>query len=128
MNWLVGKIVSQQIAQGIAFIKVEGDGFSLGVMSLGGEWRDGESVRACFKESDVMIAHKQSFQISARNKFLCLVTGISENGILARVEFDFLGRKICSLISYEALRELNVRVGEEFFWFVKSNEIILERG
>lgn len=127
MNQILGKISDCKEADGISFVKVSTKGGKLGVMSLGGEWRVGESVRACFKESDVLIANKQSQKLSARNKFLCSVVKIEQNGVLARVEFDFMGEKICSLISYEALLELEIGVGEEFVWFVKSNEILLER-
>lgn len=126
MNQLVGKILSLKQSEGIAFVKVEGNGFCLGVMTLGNDLKEGERVRACFKDSDVMIAHKSSGKLSARNKFLSLVRHISHDEVLARVEFEFNATAIASLISYEALKELEIKEGEEFFWFVKSNEIILE--
>lgn len=127
MNKLHGTVISFKEAQGITFVKVDTQGFVLGVMSLGGDWRVGERVRVYFKESDVMIAHKSSFKLSARNKFLSPVVSVSENGVLARIEFVFGQEKICSLISAEAYEELEIRENEEFIWFVKSNEIILER-
>lgn len=126
MNQLIGEIIQIKEAEGIAFIKVQGEGFALGVMTLKGGLKVGESVRASFKESDVMIASKDSLNISARNKFLSCVLSIADNGVLARVEFEFNATAIASLISYEALKELEIKEGEEFFWFVKSNEIILE--
>lgn len=127
MNELEGEIVAIKESEGIAFIKVQGEGFVLGVMTLRGGLRVGERVRASFKDSDVMVAHKQSGKISARNKFLSPILSISHNEVLARVKFRFCGREIHSLISYEACKELEIGVGEEFFWFVKSSEIILER-
>lgn len=127
MNELVGEIVAIKESEGIAFIKVQGEGFVLGVMTLRGGLEVGERVRASFKDSDVMVAHKQSGKISARNKFLSPILSISHNEVLARVKFGFYGREIYSLISYEACKELEIGVGEEFFWFVKSSEIILER-
>lgn len=127
MNDLVGEIVAIKESEGIAFIKVQGEGFVLGVMTLRGGLEVGERVRASFKDSDVMVAHKQSGKISARNKFLSPILSISRNEVLARVKFGFCGSEIHSLISYEACKELEIGVGEEFFWFVKSSEIILER-
>lgn len=126
MNQLLGEIVSIKEAEGIAFVRVQGEGFALGVMTLKGGLKVGDRVRASFKESDVMIACKDSPNISARNKFLSPIHSITHNGVLARVKFDFFGCEISSLISYEALLELGVKEGGEFFWFVKSNEIILE--
>lgn len=127
MNQLIGEIVAIKEAEGIAFIRVQGEGFVLGVMTLRGGLGVGERVRASFKESDVMVAHKQSEKISARNKFLSPIHSITHNEVLARVKFEFCGGEISSLISYEACKELEIEVGDEFFWFVKSNEIILER-
>lgn len=126
MNQLIGEIASIKEAEGIAFIKVQAEGFSLGVMALKSGLCEGEKVRASFKESDVMIANKNSGNLSARNKFLSPILSLSHNGVLARVKFDFFGNEIYSLISYEAIEELEIKEGEEFFWFVKSNEIILE--
>lgn len=126
MNQLIGEIVSLKEAEGIAFVKVQGEEFALGVMMLKGGLKVGERVKASFKESDVMIASKDSPNISARNKFLSPICSITHNGVLARVIFDFCGCEINSLISYEALLELGAKEGGEFFWFVKSNEIILE--
>lgn len=126
MNQLIGEIIQIKEAEGIAFIRVQGEGFALGVMTLKGGLKAGERVKASFKESDVMIASKDSPNISARNKFLSCVLSIADNGVLARVKFDFCGCEIYSLISYEALKELEIQENEELFWFVKSNEIILE--
>lgn len=127
MNQLIGEIVAIKEAEGIAFVRVQGEGFVLGVMTLRGGLEVGERVRASFKESDVMIAGRESGKISARNKFLSPIHSITHNEVLARVKFGFCGSEISSLISYEACRELEVVEGEEFFWFVKSSEIILER-
>lgn len=127
MNQLFGVVSDYHEADGISFVKVDSGEIKLGVMSLGKKWSIGDQVRAYFKESDVLIAHKQSQKLSARNKFLSPVYSVEENGVLARIEFDFFGKKISSLISYEAFLELGITPGEEFLWFVKSNEIILER-
>lgn len=126
MNQLLGEIISIKEAEGIAFVRVQGEGFALGVMTLKGGLKVGDRVRASFKESDVMIACKDSPNISARNKFLSSIHSITHNGVLVRVVFNFCCCEISSLISYEALRELEIKENEEFFWFVKSNEIILE--
>lgn len=127
MNKLCGVVSSTQETHGIVFVKIDVEGFTLGVMSLGREWKVGESVNIYFKESDVMVAHKDSPKLSARNKFLSPVVLVVQDGVLARIEFQFGKHKIYSLISSEACRELEIKEKEEFIWFVKSSEIILER-
>ena len=79
-----------------------------------------------FKESEVMVAHTQSVNLSARNKFEGKVQNIEEDSIFARISFDFYGTNINSLITKEARKDLNINVGDTFIWFVKSNELILQ--
>ena len=79
-----------------------------------------------FKESEVMVAHTQSVNFSARKKFEGKVQNIEEDSIFARISFDFYGTNINSLITKEARKDLNINVGDTFIWFVKSNELILQ--
>ena len=79
-----------------------------------------------FKESEVMVAHTQSVNLSARNKFEGKVQNIEEDSIFARISFDFYGTNINSLIIKEARKDLNINVGDTFIWFVKSNELMLQ--
>lgn len=79
-----------------------------------------------FKESEVMVAHTQSVNLSARNKFEGKVQNIEEDSIFARISFDFYGTNINSLITKEARKDLNINVGDTFIWFVKSNELMLQ--
>lgn len=125
MNKLHCQITKIDSQDGLCFIHLDCEGKTLGVMGLDDGFCVGQSVWANFKESDVMIALNSC--ISARNKFLSTILCIEHNLILARLTLGFHSHKIFSLISYEALKELQLKAGMECFWFVKSNDILLLR-
>lgn len=85
----------------------------------------GAECNAIFKESEVMIALLDS-RVSARNCFKARITEIECDEIFARIFVDF--ESITSLITKEACEALNLKIGDEILWFVKSNEVALEFG
>ena len=85
----------------------------------------GAECNAIFKESEVMIALLDS-RVSARNCFKARITEIECDEIFARVYLDF--ESLTALITKEACDALNLKVGNEILWFVKSNEVALEFG
>lgn len=85
----------------------------------------GAKCSAIFKESEVMIALKDS-RVSARNCFQARIANIECDEIFARIFLDFCAQTITSLITKEAKDALNLNIGDEILWFVKSNEVALE--
>lgn len=85
----------------------------------------GAECNAIFKESEVMIALLDS-RVSARNCFKARITEIECDEIFARIYLDF--ESLTALITKEASEVLNLKVGNEILWFVKSNEVMIEFG
>ncbi len=83
----------------------------------------GAECNAIFKESEVMIALLDS-RVSARNCFKARIAKIECDEIFARIFVDF--ESITALITKEACDALNLKIGDEILWFVKSNEVALE--
>ncbi len=129
MNQLNGIIKNVKSVEGITHIHVEvkGKTFSSLILSGDEEYQKQESVTLLFKETEVMIATSDSM-VSARNAFISPITFIDVGKILVRVEFDFGGVKISSIITKDALDQLKCKVEDEFQWFVKSNEILIQKG
>lgn len=128
MNQLKGTIKHIKSVDGITHIYVEVLGKIFSSLILGGEedYKKEEEVNLLFKETEVMIATKDSI-VSARNSFVSPITYINMGEILAEIHFDFWDEKIVSIITKAALCDLKCNIGDEFLWFVKSNEVSIQK-
>lgn len=127
MNKLSGTIKKIKSVDGITQIAVDVDEKIFNVLVLDGdeEYRESQKVHLLFKESEVLIASKSS-KVSARNAFVSKITHIENGEILSQVEFDFCAQRIVSIITKDALSALECKMGDEFMWLVKSNEVSLQ--
>ena len=65
-------------------------------------------------------------KLSARNKLIGKITAIEEGLITAKVKIDLgNGNEITSIISKEAIAELNLKLGDEAFAIIKSTEVLV---
>lgn len=130
MNTIPAKIINIKKENNVAFVKLQDkyeNIFSVLMLDFDKQNIDiGLECNIIFKESEVMVAHTQSINLSARNKFEGKVLNIEEDSIFARISFDFYGMTINSLITQEAKKELNINIGDSFIWFIKSNELMLQ--
>jgi len=130
MNILKGTIVSIKEVDELmlVFLDVEGHIFNSLVLknSLENEFEIGMCVHLIFKETEVAIATKESI-VSERNGLVSKITNIENGKLLANITFDFFENSINSIITKGALHGLKCKVGDDFRWFVKVNEIILQR-
>ncbi|MDQ6657124.1 MAG: TOBE domain-containing protein [Actinomycetota bacterium] len=63
---------------------------------------------------------------SARNRFVGLVTAITEDTVMAQVELQCGSHRIVSLMSSEAVHELELAVGSLAVAVVKATTVIVE--
>ncbi|MBD3830142.1 MAG: hypothetical protein IE890_06610 [Arcobacter sp.] len=128
MNSLNGIIKHTKTVDGITHIHIEVGNKILSslILSDDEEYQKEQEVNLLFKETEVMIATKESI-VSARNSFVSPITFINIGEILAQVEFDFDGIRIVSIITKGALYDLKCNIGDEFRWFVKSNEVSIQK-
>lgn len=131
MNILEGKIVSiKKVDEFVSLnIEVKDKIFSAVVLDSDSlSWmQTGQSANIIFKEMEVMIATVSS-KISARNAFVSKIKGIEMGELFANVVFDFDGEEISSVITKHSCEELGCAEGGEFIWFVKSNEVTIQKG
>ena len=65
-------------------------------------------------------------KLSTRNVFKGKVTEVKEGMIMAKVKVDIgNGNVVTSLISMEAVKELDVKVGEEIQVLIKATSVML---
>lgn len=128
MNKLTGVIKEIKNCDDIVqvYIDIKGKNFTSLILSSNEVYKIGQKVNILFKETEVMIASVSS-KISARNAFICKITEIKNGEILCAISFDFYGDKIVSIITKNALLDLNCKENEEFMWFVKSNEVSIQK-
>ncbi len=63
---------------------------------------------------------------SARNRFVGLVTAVITDTVMAQVEMQCGPHRVVSLMSSEAVRELDLRVGSLAVAVVKATTVIVE--
>lgn len=130
MNTLTGKIVKIASSGEIGQVHVDVNGavftsILLDVNSFGITNED--SVKLLFKANEVLIATKES-QVSAKNAFLGKVIKIEQGLILSEVTLEFQESSIKSIITTNSLQTLNIKEDMTFLWFVKANEVTLQKG
>lgn len=127
MNKIRAKIANVLKNGSVALVKLNALDSNAELTALVLDFNDnlalGAECNAMFKESEVMIALLDS-RVSARNCFKARITEIECDGIFARIFLDF--ESLTALITKEACEVLNLKIGDEILWFVKSNEVALE--
>ncbi len=63
---------------------------------------------------------------SARNRFAGIVTRVQKDGVAAVVEIQAGPHRLVSLMTAEAVEELDLKVGDEAVAVVKSTNVIVE--
>jgi len=66
-------------------------------------------------------------KISARNGLKGTVTDIAKGQIVAKVKLDVGGQVVCSIVSVEAVDDLDLKVGDEVSAIVKATEVMLAK-
>jgi len=90
------------------------------------EYQIGDNVNVIFKEMEVMIATKDS-KVSARNSFISPVIEFEIGESLCNITFSFDTYAINAIITKSAFIEFACKIGDSFQWFVKSNEVIIQK-
>ncbi|GHD57058.1 TOBE domain-containing protein [Jeongeupia chitinilytica] len=82
-------------------------------------------VLAC-KETEVALAKHLSGEISLRNRHGARVVGLDSGSVLTRVQLDWHGQRIASVITTGSAQRLGLRIGDDVEWLVKANEMAVE--
>jgi len=90
------------------------------------EYKIDENIHIIFKETEVMIATSNS-KVSARNSFISPILEVETGVLLCNVTFGFGDNAINAIITKKAFVELGCKIGKNFKWFVKSNEVTIQK-
>lgn len=91
-------------------------------------WQAGSAITLLFKETEVSLGRNLSGQLSMRNRFPAIVTGIERGRLLTKVALDFHGHALASIITTRAADALALAIGDHVEGLVKANEMTVVAG
>jgi len=130
MNSLNGTITNLQKSGAIVLADVDVNGYSFSSILIdSGEhdsWlKTGNNVSVVFKETEVSLAIGLSGKISMRNRLPCKVVSVNRGELLSKVEMQFNGFVITSVITTRSVDSLGIAPGHEAEALIKANEVFL---
>ncbi len=87
----------------------------------------GNCIKVLFKETEVILGQGQDLQISLRNKMPAEVLAIEKGRLLAKLKLATNAGDIISIITSNAVEQLQLAVGSRVMAMVKTNEILLAK-
>ena len=132
MNVLKGNIAEIRVNGELSIIRVDVKGNLLSCIVIDTpETADylvvGGEVRVIFKETEVIIATGETQGISLRNKFRGKVSRIDSDILLSKLTIGTPVGDITSIITSNAVKELEIKEGTEVTAMIKTNELILSK-
>jgi molybdate transport system regulatory protein len=85
----------------------------------------GNRIHVIFKETEVIIGKGTGHQISLRNKLVGRIFKIDSGELLSKVTVETQAGKITSVITTNAVQQLQLEEGNEVTAMIKTNEIMI---
>ena len=130
MNRLHAVITSIETENEISLVVAQEAGLSfyslvLGNASTAGYLQEGKPVILVCKESAVSVAKGVNGLLSIRNRISCTVSNIETGHVLSAVSLACKGNVLTSVITTNAVKELNLQVGDKVEALIKTTDISL---
>ncbi len=132
MNILKGKIESIKVNGSLSIVKVKVGDISFSSIIIDTPetapyLKKGSDINVIFKGTEVIIGIGEMDGISLRNKLLGRVKSIDSDKLLSKIVVQTKVGEITSIITSNAVRQLQIEVGTQVTAMVKTNEIILSK-
>ncbi|QZA76955.1 hypothetical protein K4H28_11635 [Deefgea tanakiae] len=132
MNRLPATLQNIEIHGGFAFVSADCGGHSMSAMLLGisedvAQWQRGAALTLAFAENEVAVAVNLQGEISLRNRFSAQVCSIESSPLLSRVGLRFGEYTLHALITRASNERMQLAIGLDVEWLVKSNEMQVSR-
>ena len=133
MNQLTGKIISIESSATMSIFDIDVDGDILSAVVVetpqtAAYLKIGERVTLAFKETEVAIAKNLTGMISLRNRVKATIQNIQTEKILTKITLQSKTAKVTSIISTRSSQRMNLKIGDEIEWLVKTNEMSVIKG
>lgn len=129
MNILPGIIKSTQTHGNLTLVKVDISNISFTSIVIETPdtvdyLKEGAKINVMFKETEVIIS-KEDAQISLQNRIPAKVTGIRQGKLLSQISLQYQDQTLYSIITSNAVEQLQLSVGTEVIAMIKTNEVML---
>ncbi len=130
MNELNGHIKEIKYSKSISLVKVEVDQVLFSAIVIDTPetahyLKIGHPVKVVFKETEVVIALEKNLPISLQNRMVGKIKALDKDELLCRLTIETKLGLITSIITANAVKQLNLSLGQEICAMVKTNEIML---
>jgi molybdate transport system regulatory protein len=130
MNRLKGTIRRIASSENLSLVEIDVEGhrfFSVVLERPDGRsyLREGNAVLLLFKDTEVALARGPRGPISILNAAEGTVRTIESGAVLTRVDLDFAGHAVVSVVATRSAEELDLSEGDAVLWLVKANEVSL---
>ena len=85
----------------------------------------GQSINVIFKETEVIIGKGVEHHISLQNKLEGTVQSIESGSLLSKLILDTIAGNVTSIITTNAVNQLQLEAGSKITAMVKTNEMML---
>ena len=89
---------------------------------------EGKSLAELAIENAKELTDERKAKISARNRFVGLVTRVDIQGVAAIIEIQSGSNHLVSMITADSARDLGLEVGSKAVASVKSTDVVIEKG
>lgn len=130
MNSLKGRISEIEVSGNMSLVSIDVAGLSFKSIVIETPETveylvEGGEVLVLFKETEVIIGKGEDLPISLRNKIKGRITDLQKGTLLSRLTLDTVAGKIISIITTNAVDNLDLELQSEVVAMVKTNEILL---
>lgn len=84
-------------------------------------------INVIFKETEVIIGKEKKTGVSLQNKIPGIVKKIELGELLSKIELDTAVGKITSIITSNAVEQLQIHKGSNVVAMIKTNELMLSK-
>ena len=89
---------------------------------------EGKSLAELAIENAKELTDERKEKISARNRFVGLVTRVEIEGLAAIIEIQSGSNHLVSMVTADSARALGLEVGSKAIASVKSTDVVIEKG
>ena len=132
MNIFKGKITFIKASGSLSLVEVDVDGVFFKSIIIEtpdtAAWLvNGHEINVIFKETEVVIGKGLQHTVSMQNKIPGEIFQIDNGALLSKITIGTTVGKIVAIITYNAVQQMQLEVGETITAMIKTNEIMLSQ-